>query len=967
MGIRGAIRCVVGGVLVLAAGAGAAGGEIPEEFRVRRERVFEFARPPRVEREGDRITIRFETRSHCDATVAIEDADGRIVRHLASGVLGRNAPPPFQKDSRSQAVVWDGKDDQGRYIDDTAGLTVRVSLGLKPRFERTLFWSPHKQRSALPTMAAAPEGVYVYDGRGVDHLRLFGHDGNYLRTIYPFPADRLKDVLGLRWHEFPQGYRLALKQSGYQQTLLTSGDNDSIHDTLGRTGRAAMGMAVRGRWIALAYEHLNRLATDGASGGLPLKGSPTGFVIQKRGYGGYGRGKQVIGPTSLAFSPDGRTLYLTGYLWRQRQGHSGCFHVVHKVDFQAGEEMSVFVGSRARDGYGRDNRRLAVPTSVACDPSGNVYVSDFLNDRVQVFKPSGEHLASIQVNRPAKVLVHQKTGEIFVFSWAPIGIPGDAWRAYDYDPDDVKETLTRFSPYPQCRRIRAEPFPLGPAGHSRVFQMGQLHEVELDSWAPGPGPVFWVISRKFVATRADHRILYIDHRKVMAADKWAKGMRIVTRKDGKWVTLASFGERAKKVVKRLAPIKHNIQHLYVNPTTGKLYVGEADSGPTIKAFKRLAEIDPATGAIRFVQLPFNALDAAFDLNGLIYLRTTDVVVRYDPRTWREVPWDYGEELPQVTCGIYGRSAPATSGLIMPTVSPVCFHQGGMSVSPRGHLAVACANRPKGRKEHHDFTIFGNEANYGKPYQPRMYPGREESSTSCSVHVWDRHGKLIHEDAVWGLPQLDGVHIDREDNLYVMATPTRVLGGKRYFNRMSETLAKFAPGRAKLLHASRGRIALPDSLRPRREPELDRGGLIWVEGAEWFYGGVGYAGFNTPHAGGGCACWFSRFALDYFARSIAPEQYQYRVAVVDSAGNLILRIGRYGNVDDGTPLVTDGGPAGARRIGGDEVSLFHACFVGTHTDRRIFISDLGNARIVCVKLDYHATERVALKDVPAGRK
>ena len=60
-----------------------------------------------------------------------------------------------------------------------------------------------------------------------------------------------------------------------------------------------------------------------------------------------------------------------------------------------------------------------------------------------------------------------------------------------------------------------------------------------------------------------------------------------------------------------------------------------------------------------------------------------------------------------------------------------------------------------------------------------------------------------------------------------------------------------------------------------------------------------------------------------------------------------------------PLITEDGPPNVRGIGGDEVSLMHACFVGTHTDRRIFISDLGNQRIVSVKLGYHAEERIAL--------
>ena len=44
------------------------------------------------------------------------------------------------------------------------------------------------------------------------------------------------------------------------------------------------------------------------------------------------------------------------------------------------------------------------------------------------------------------------------------------------------------------------------------------------------------------------------------------------------------------------------------------------------------------------------------------------------------------------------------------------------------------------------------------------------------------------------------------------------------------------------------------------------------------------------------------------------------------------------------------------------SSFHPNYVATHTDRRLFIADQGNARILSVKLGYHAEERVALKEV-----
>ena len=70
-----------------------AGSDI-DEFRVKREAVFEFAQKPVVSRDGDKITISFETKGFCDVAIAIEDANNKIVRHLACGVLGSKAPPP---------------------------------------------------------------------------------------------------------------------------------------------------------------------------------------------------------------------------------------------------------------------------------------------------------------------------------------------------------------------------------------------------------------------------------------------------------------------------------------------------------------------------------------------------------------------------------------------------------------------------------------------------------------------------------------------------------------------------------------------------------------------------------------------------------------------------------------------------------------------------------------------------------
>jgi hypothetical protein len=76
--------------------------------------------------------------------------------------------------------------------------------------------------------------------------------------------------------------------------------------------------------------------------------------------------------------------------------------------------------------------------------------------------------------------------------------------------------------------------------------------------------------------------------------------------------------------------------------------------------------------------------------------------------------------------------------------------------------------------------------------------------------------------------------------------------------------------------------------------------------------VGFGGFTVLTAKQ-CACWNARFALDLYARSFVTELSRFRVAVLASNGNLIMRVGEYGNVDDGVPLVKVGGPSSPRSL------------------------------------------------------
>ncbi|MEX0702250.1 MAG: hypothetical protein WD069_09160 [Planctomycetales bacterium] len=951
-----------------------------DEFRVKREEVFEFAAKPQVTLDGDHATISFETKGFCDVTVAIEDGGGKIIRHLASGVLGPNAPAPFETDSKRQTLHWDGKDDAGRYVDHKEQCTVRVSLGLNPRFERTLNWSPHKRTgNACPLVGPTPEGVYVYEGRGADHVKLFDHEGNYLRTIYPFPANKVDQVQGIERREFPQdGRTLPVKQGFVQATLLSSGTSAlfELPYKFG-DGYAAQSMAVQGDRIALCYDHLNRLATDGTTGGLSLTGPQVGRRARWKGYGSYGGGEDIIGATSVAFDPSGKKLYLTGYMWREYyMGQGNCLNGVVVMDYEGDAKPALFAGEMQGDSaLGTDDKHFQVPSGVACDAQGRVYVADHMNDRVQVFAPDGKFLKTVRTPKPAEVEVDPRTGEIWVFSWPVYGIPDSLLRQTEFQWDKLEPALTRFASFDDPRQISRQPLSLA-FGNRGFFLTGKMLDVKVDWWAKEP--VLWVATRKYNVSRIDVAWGGGGAYDGRNRDAWKDdGIRLLAERDGKWVDLKSFPERAKPLVERLKPADFGRQRLYVNPADEKLYVGE-DSGFG-KSFFEMVRIDPETGKIDLFDIPFDAEDICFDQEGLIYLRTDTLIVRYDPKTWREIPWDYGEEHPQVGFSTLGgsRRTDVTSGLPTPGQRPVCWNQGGMAVSAKGYLVVSVCSRAEEadrREREGAFERTRSQANVGKPYTPFIYPGRMRWQ---EVHVWDRHGKLVYEDAVPGTTIVNGIGMDARDDIYLMDSPTRILDGKPYFNEMAGTVMKFTPRKGRVVSSS-GRATVPVSKGQEPDDDFDiangKVGRAWVQGAHWLYGGVGYGGFNTSRAGGGCHCWNSKFELDYFGRSFAPEVDHYSVAVLDPAGNLILRVGRYGNVDDGVPLArgrrepagTDRGAdaprSPARSIGGDEVALFHAAYVATHTDRRLFITDTGNARVVSVRLDYHTTENIPLKDV-----
>jgi hypothetical protein len=172
--------------------------------------VAEFAEAPTADRSGDMVIITFGVKAPIDVEVSVIDAEGRIVKHLAAGMLGDNSPPPFSPGLK-QKLTWDGTDDAGR---PAAGgpYRFRVRLGMKARLHRTYGWNGH-WLADLNGMVCGSDGVLyvVHSGVWLPHRRTwlisaFDRNGRYDHQAFPGPAGLPREKrAGWPWVARPDG------------------------------------------------------------------------------------------------------------------------------------------------------------------------------------------------------------------------------------------------------------------------------------------------------------------------------------------------------------------------------------------------------------------------------------------------------------------------------------------------------------------------------------------------------------------------------------------------------------------------------------------------------------------------------------------------------------------------------------------------------------------------------------------
>lgn len=924
------IRCFCGAILTLSFLLVARAEDFPKPYSppcVEREQVFEFTEKPVVKPAGrDRYEISFAVKGNSDVTVGIVDSEGKVVRHLGSGVLGSNAPVPFQKNSLKQTIYWNGKDDLDEYVKDPGKLKVRVMVGLKPEFDRVLMGSsPKNLPGGVWGIVAGPDGVYVFAKGSHISCRKFDHNGKYVMSLIPPPADLPAEQLGgLGFVEFEKGLKATHGVSLYD-TIANRGlvfPTTGEHDSIGLCAPAISGQKLyfAGRTPGYGPQaiFLHKIGTDGSTGTKDLS-----FQIID---------PLLVNAARLALSPDGKTVYVT---LPGVTDNREATYVVWQVPSDGSRKATGFAGEWRKPGS--DNAHFGSPECVDCDEQGRVYVCDKSNSRIQIYSPDGKYLKTLPVDRPDICRINRKTGELYVLH-----------QAMEFGKSFGR--LTKFSPFDSLKEVL----------HSNI----EGSSLSVDEWAEKTR--LWIGGGSKEGGDRQHPRYY--------------SVRIF-EDDGK--SLALMSDFQKEAAKEEGAN-------YFEQWGGISYWGKVVCDPVREQayYGNSLIFDLKSGKPVGRWNPYGTDDIAFDKRGYMHCHFNPMqrtgVGRVDPgqKGYPEVPYDYGE----VAYGWRGV-------ILTKDQAGAKSFQDGIGVNMRGELAVesniyympkmesdsvalanagANAMKREGHWNEEDTTGFMRRIEEMRKRGEEVYSIRPQPGiplAGATVWTYERNGELRKACAATVGSLINGVQIDEDGSVYFVNNRPKVYGDTPFLygrggvygvadakgaNRYPYTgsLIKAGKNGLKVIWASAPMDADPIPSRPPDIMDIDfhdvwgKRQWCWIEGAEWIYAGASPIVQNSS-----CSCPTQRFHLDWYKRSFVPEAYRHSFGVVDTAGNLIMHLGQYGNYDSGF------GAQSKRPVGGDNIALFMPRFIGG-TDNYIVFVDWGE-RLVSLKLNYHAE---ALADI-----
>jgi hypothetical protein len=799
-----------------------------------------FTSGPKAAKTSKGAQISFEVSTATDVEVTVLDGQGRVIRHLAAGVLGDKAPAPLLKGLK-QSIIWDGSNDLGKAA-GPGPFKVRVSLGMKPEFEKIIGSNP-VSIARVTALAVGPGGqLYVaqtfgdlHPGDGTGSLMILNRKGNYVRQLLPYPANLPEDQLsGLR----------RITVAGKKQPGIYQGETRNLFPSFAEIP------AQRALVLADATILLTGLDEVGVYNDKKKKGKKVLLAVTRNGgvpSGGAVRGK---------IAPAGMALDKTGKVFGIVEGN------VAIINWKAGTAEIVIKGEAAPQAPRRRKGRKTPPPaevsaekklvgarSVAFDASGNMYVGEYRG--VAVFDKAGKRLALLKAQGTTIVSVDPKTGAIYAFkgnwrggskllkfksrtSTSPVSSyspKGMGWQsmAIDFSGDKPAIWLACCSFWARERLVRIydQGDTLGsPVGISAL--PGNSGETagprSRYNMACAGTPMGMALDRK-------NRILYINQRSYdLKTGKWGRGSLWV---DGGKEGVGSFGldgnfysQQYSTTLWRMTPDFKPLDF----PATEKfreqrLEIEKKMTPAQLKKERIQARKIKLNAVYHPHELGLRRNGITADANGVIYAAVPK------PRSERD-EIDKGNKRPYELWKI------GPDGTIINKRLIACQLPG--LYSPRldyqGNIYVAVSLRPGTQRAPNDLG------------------------------------------AGWARPM----------------ESTRAKAGEiDWYPLMYGCIMKFGPEGGKILNNAQGPefIYGPSGKYARKSK---------VQGAKWtFFGASPLLSWRIP-APNSCLCESPRIDVDGWGRCFFPDACSFRVGILDTAGNLITWLGAYGNLDSAGP-------------------------------------------------------------------
>jgi hypothetical protein len=377
--------------------------------------------------------VTFAVDSSTDVEVAVLDSKGKIVRHLAAGVLGGKTPPPSPLQvGLDQKLDWNGLDDSGQRANG-APFNIRVRLGMKVEFGKTIGGSPYTGSVVTMPYRAPVNGLTVdahgnlyvkmmssvgshgNSGMWPWHVRKFDRDGNYIKTLLPYaPSTDPKKAAGFEL--------LDVAKDNVSGKPFTPANQNSLYPVFSVLGNEIGSRLVKGRMVFVHSERreLNLFSLDGSNKIETKKMWPAESKLNCP------RWLDI----QVAFSTDGRYAYYsnvagTAYdgkkpadidpMWPQGR--------IYRQDLSKPESTPSKFFDVALPDFGKTpywmpsawDKKTAT-AGIETDSDGHVLFCDLVNGQVIELSPDGKLLSATKVPSPDKIMVSLKSGDLYVVS-----------------------------------------------------------------------------------------------------------------------------------------------------------------------------------------------------------------------------------------------------------------------------------------------------------------------------------------------------------------------------------------------------------------------------------------------------------------------------------------------------------------------------------------------------------------------